>query len=83
MCSAKQVVKSAVHQGKDIFEGMTDPFFDILLESWVIVDNTRKIHSGFLVINDNSRLEQNIEKKDLSCPRKCPCLDAQRFLLLA
>ena len=52
--------ESALLQAKDIFEGMTEPFFDILLESRVIVNKARKIHSGFLVIDDNSRIQTKV-----------------------
>ena len=42
---------------------MTDPFFDILLESRVIVDNEEAALYFPRFIDDNSRLEKNIEKR--------------------
>ena len=49
---------------------MTDLFFDILLKSRVIVDNKEATVYFPRFIDDNSRLEQNIEKKGSVMPSK-------------
>ena len=55
---------------------MTDPFFDILLESWVIVDNKEATVYLPRFIDDNSRLEQNIEKRIRHALENVPALDS-------
>ena len=52
-----RVQKGALLQAKDIFEGMTEPFFDILLKSRVIVDNEEATVYFPRFVDDNSRLE--------------------------